>query len=34
MDLKKEFSEAVSKSREIGAKPDDDTLLELYSYFK
>ena len=34
MALKDEFDAAVRKSRELNSKPDDDTLLELYSYFK
>jgi acyl-CoA-binding protein len=32
--LKKEFESAVANSTQLKVKPDDDTLLELYSYFK
>jgi len=33
-DLQRQFDAAQTAARELRAKPDNDTLLELYSYFK
>ena len=33
-DLEKRFSEAHKAATRLRERPDDDTLLELYSYFK
>lgn len=33
-DLRKTFESALAAAKQLPAKPDDDTLLELYSYFK
>mgnify|MGYP001594739995 FL=1 len=33
-DLEKSFESAQVASRKLRTKPDNDTLLELYSYFK
>jgi acyl-CoA-binding protein len=33
-DLKKQFDAAQALARKLRARPDNDTLLELYSYFK
>jgi diazepam-binding inhibitor (GABA receptor modulating acyl-CoA-binding protein) len=33
-DLRKTFESAQAAARQLPAKPDEDTLLELYSYFK
>jgi acyl-CoA-binding protein len=33
-DLKKAFEAAQVAARKLPAKPDNDTLLELYSYYK
>jgi len=33
-DLEKSFEAAQAASRKLRTKPDNDTLLELYSYFK
>ena len=33
-DLEKHFEAAQAAARKLRAKPDNDTLLELYSYFK
>jgi diazepam-binding inhibitor (GABA receptor modulating acyl-CoA-binding protein) len=33
-DLEKQFKAAQTAAKNLGARPDDDTLLELYSYFK
>jgi len=33
-DLKKAFEAAQAAAKKLPAKPDNDTLLELYSYFK
>lgn len=32
--LKDEFESAVRKSKQLKVQPDNETLLELYSYFK
>ena len=34
MDLKALFEKAVKESRELADKPSNDTLLQLYSFFK
>ena len=34
MDLKDNFEKAVSESKQLPAKPDNDTLLKLYSLYK
>ena len=34
VDLRKRFEAAQAAARELQTKPDNDTLLELYSYFK
>lgn len=34
MELKELFEKAVTESRAIAAKPDNDTLLKLYSLYK
>ena len=33
-DLEKRFEAAQAAAKKLPARPDDDTLLELYSYFK
>lgn len=33
-DLEKAFSAAQAAAKKLKSKPDNDTLLELYSYFK
>lgn len=33
-DLKKAFEAAQASAKKLPAKPDNDTLLELYSYYK
>ena len=33
-DLEKRFGEAQEAARKLPVRPDDDTLLELYSYYK
>lgn len=33
-DLEKQFKQASENSKKLKARPDDDTLLELYSYYK
>ena len=33
-DLKKRFNAAQAAAKKLPAKPDNDTLLELYSYYK
>lgn len=33
-DLKKAFEAAQAAARKLPSKPDNDTLLELYSYYK
>ncbi|HEY7739932.1 MAG TPA: acyl-CoA-binding protein [Steroidobacteraceae bacterium] len=33
-DLKKAFEAAQAAAKKLPAKPDNDTLLELYSYYK
>jgi acyl-CoA-binding protein len=33
-DLKKTFEAAQAAAKKLPAKPDNDTLLELYSYYK
>lgn len=33
-DLKKQFQDAQKAALGLGQKPDNDTLLELYSYYK
>ncbi len=33
-DLKKAFEAAQAAAKELPSRPDNDTLLELYSYFK
>jgi acyl-CoA-binding protein len=33
-DLERRFQVAQAAARELPAKPDNDTLLELYSYYK
>jgi len=33
-DLAEQFLTAQAEAKELAARPDDDTLLELYSYFK
>jgi diazepam-binding inhibitor (GABA receptor modulating acyl-CoA-binding protein) len=32
--LEKQFEDAVRESKELAHRPDDETLLELYSYYK
>ena len=34
MDLKEEFEQAVTSSKNLPAKPDNETLLNLYSLYK
>jgi diazepam-binding inhibitor (GABA receptor modulating acyl-CoA-binding protein) len=34
MELKDNFEQAVSDSKQLPAKPDNDTLLKLYSLYK
>ena len=34
MDLREQFEAAQTAARNLRDKPDNDTLLELYSYFK
>ncbi len=34
MDLKEQFEQAVAESKNLPAKPDNDTLLQLYSLYK
>ncbi len=34
MDLKEQFEAAVADSKLLPARPDNDTLLKLYSFFK
>jgi diazepam-binding inhibitor (GABA receptor modulator, acyl-CoA-binding protein) len=33
-DLERQFKSAQAAARKLAVKPDSDTLLELYSYFK
>lgn len=33
-ELEKQFAAAQTSAKELASKPDNDTLLELYSYFK
>jgi len=33
-ELEKQFKAAQSAAKELASKPDNETLLELYSYFK
>jgi acyl-CoA-binding protein len=33
-DLEKRFEAAQAAAKQLSTRPDDDTLLELYSYFK
>lgn len=32
--LKEQFDQAVAQSKQLKKRPDDDTMLELYAYFK
>ena len=34
VDLKKRFNAAQAAAKKLPSKPDNDTLLELYSYYK
>ena len=34
MDLKEQFEKAVADSKSLSAKPDNETLLQLYSLYK
>lgn len=34
MDLQQSFTQAVADSKQLSEKPDNDTLLKLYSLFK
>ena len=34
MDIQQQFTEAVAKSKTLSAKPDNETLLKLYSLYK
>ena len=34
MDLKKQFEQAVSDSKSLPDRPSNETLLQLYSYYK
>ena len=34
MELKEQFEKAVKESKELPAKPDNETLLKLYSLYK
>lgn len=34
MQLKEQFEKAVAESRQLSAKPDNETLLRLYSLYK
>ncbi len=34
MELKTQFEEAVASSKTLGEKPDNETLLQLYSLYK
>ncbi|MBS1509874.1 MAG: acyl-CoA-binding protein [Bacteroidetes bacterium] len=34
MDLKTQFEEAVANSKTLSSKPDNETLLQLYSLYK
>jgi acyl-CoA-binding protein len=34
MELKEEFEQAVANSKNLSAKPDNETLLKLYSLYK
>lgn len=34
VDLEKSFESALAAAKKLKAKPDNDTLLELYSFFK
>ncbi len=34
MDLKEQFAKAVAESKQLPAKPDNETLLKLYSLYK
>jgi diazepam-binding inhibitor (GABA receptor modulator, acyl-CoA-binding protein) len=34
MDLKQQFEQAVSDSKSLSERPSNDTLLQLYSYYK
>ena len=34
MELKEQFEKAVKESKELPSKPDNDTLLKLYSLYK
>ena len=34
MELKEQFEKAAADSKNLGAKPDNETLLQLYSLYK
>jgi diazepam-binding inhibitor (GABA receptor modulator, acyl-CoA-binding protein) len=34
MDIKEQFEKAVTESKSLAAKPDNETLLQLYSLYK
>jgi acyl-CoA-binding protein len=34
MELKEQFEKAVSESKQLSSKPDNETLLKLYSLYK
>ncbi|MDB5201109.1 MAG: acyl-CoA-binding protein [Ferruginibacter sp.] len=34
MELKEQFEQAVSNSKDLSQKPSNDTLLQLYSFYK
>ncbi len=34
MDLKEQFEQAVADSKNLGERPDNETLLQLYSLYK
>ncbi len=34
MELKEQFEKAIKESKELSSKPDNDTLLKLYSLYK
>lgn len=34
MDLKQEFEQAIADSKKLSEKPDNETLLQLYSLYK
>ncbi len=34
MDIKEKFEQAVKESKELSSKPDNDSLLKLYSLYK